>query len=223
VTAAERWLSAVWPRILRRLPDPPARVLEIGCGPLGGFVPMLCSTGYEAIGVDPQAPNQETYRRARFEDIRSLEQVDVVIASTSLHHVADPRDVIEHVASILKPDGTLAIVEWAWECFDEPTAEWCFERLGTDEEPGWLHRRRNEWRASGEPWPDYLTSWAEKERLHRSDTLLQLLDERFRREDLTSGPYFFPDLAETTEADEVAAIEAAEIQPTRIDYVGQRR
>jgi len=40
---------------------------------------------------------------------------------------------------------------------------------------------------------------------------------------LTRRPYFFPDLAETTEADEQTAIDAALIQPTRIDYLGTRR
>jgi hypothetical protein len=49
------------------------------------------------------------------------------------------------------------------------------------------------------------------------------LGERFERQLLTRGPYFFPDLADTTEADEQTAIDAALIQPTRIDYVGTRR
>jgi hypothetical protein len=37
------------------------------------------------------------------------------------------------------------------------------------------------------------------------------------------GPYFFPDLAHTTAADEQAAIDAGEIQATRIDWVGTAR
>jgi hypothetical protein len=52
--------------------------------------------------------------------------------------------------------------------------------------------------------------------------VLRLLDERFERQLLTHGPYFFPDLIDTTEADEQTAIDAALIQPTRIDYVGTR-
>ena len=53
--------------------------------------------------------------------------------------------------------------------------------------------------------------------------LLRLLDERFERQLLTHGPYFFPDLVDTNEADEQTAIDAALIQPTRIDYVGTLR
>jgi hypothetical protein len=52
--------------------------------------------------------------------------------------------------------------------------------------------------------------------------LLGLLDERLERELLTYGPYFFPDLVGTTGGDEQAAIDAGQIRPTRIDYVGTR-
>ncbi len=45
VTPDERWLAAVWPFVRDSLPVAPARVVEIGCGPLGGFVPMLEPAG----------------------------------------------------------------------------------------------------------------------------------------------------------------------------------
>jgi hypothetical protein len=65
VTAAERWLAAVWPVVRGRLPAPPAHVVEIVCGSLGGFVPMLRSSGYEALGVDPEAPDEEALPSGR--------------------------------------------------------------------------------------------------------------------------------------------------------------
>ena len=42
----------------------------------------------------------------------------------------------------------------------------------------------------------------------------------FERRYLARGPYFFPDLAGTSEEDEQAAIDAGRIRATRIDYVG---
>jgi hypothetical protein len=45
---------------------PPARVLDLGCGPLGGFVPFLHSNGCQATGVDPNAPNTPDYHRVEF-------------------------------------------------------------------------------------------------------------------------------------------------------------
>jgi len=67
-----------------------------------------------------------------------------------------------------------------------------------------------------------LHDWAKREGLHRSDELIRLFDARLEQQLLTHGPYFFPDLVDTTEADEQTAIDAAEIQPTRVDYVGKR-
>ncbi len=130
---------------------------------------------------------------------------------------------MERIASILVPAGVLVVVEWDWERFDAQTAEWCFQRLGPDEEAGWLHRHRDEWLASGKPWLTYLREWAGSEQLHAAATLLQLLDARFEREHLAAGPYFFADLGETSEEEEQAAIDAGQIRATRLDYVARRR
>jgi SAM-dependent methyltransferase len=223
MTPGERWLAATWPFVRSGLPTPPARVVDVGCGPLGGFVPMLRSNGYEAIGIDPQAPEEAHYQRIEFERAEIPQQVDAVVASTSLHHVADPAQVIDRITCTLASGGAVIVVEWAWERFDQQTAEWCFKRLGKNDEAGWLRRRRDEWLASGHEWPSYLRDWAELEGLHPGYVLLRLLDERLERQLLTRGPYFFPDLVGTTEADEQSAIDAGGIQPTRIDYVGTAR
>jgi SAM-dependent methyltransferase len=224
MTPGERWLAMLWPLVRARLPAPPARVVEIGCGPLGGFVPMLRADNYDAVGIDPQAPEQPHYRRIEFERSDLPERVDAIVASTSLHHVADPADVIDRITRTLTSGGTVVIVEWAWERFDEQTAAWCFERLGSDDDhEGWLHRRRAEWLASGRDWSSYFRDWTARNRIHPWEVLLRLLDERFERRLLTHGPYLFPNLVATTEADEQTAIDAALIQPTRVDYVGRRR
>jgi SAM-dependent methyltransferase len=183
----------------------------------------LRASGYDAIGIDPQAPEGTHYQRVEFESASLPEQVETVIASTSLHHVADPGHVIDRITTTLTRGGRLVVVEWAWEKFDERTANWCFTRLGSDDEAGWLHHRRDEWRASGLQWPNYLRDWAARERLNRGAELVRLLDERLQHEFLENGPYFFPDLADTTEADEQAAIEAGVIRATRIDWVGSRQ
>jgi SAM-dependent methyltransferase len=183
----------------------------------------LRASGYDAIGIDPQAPAGADYQRAEFESAALPEKLDAVIASTSLHHVADPGHVIDRITTTLTPGGRLVVVEWAWETFDEQTADWCFTRLGSDDEAGWLHHRRDEWLASDLQWPNYLRDWAERERLHRGDELVRLLDEYLECEFLEHGPYFFPDLGDTTAADEQAAINAGQIRATRIDWAGACR
>jgi hypothetical protein len=68
VSPDERWLAANWPFVRAWLPAVPARVAEVGCGPLGGFVPRMEAESYQATGIDPQAPPGPSYRRALFED-----------------------------------------------------------------------------------------------------------------------------------------------------------
>ena len=108
----------------------PAVTLEIGCGRLGGFVPKLRANGYDGVGIDPVAPEADCYRRVEFEQSDLPPDMESVIACTSLHHVAEPGEVLEKVANGLAPGGLVIVVEWDWEGFDEATARWCFERLG---------------------------------------------------------------------------------------------
>jgi hypothetical protein len=83
-------------------------------------------------------------------------------------------------------------------------------------------RCRDEWLASGHDWPTHLRYWAKREGLHRRDELIRLFDARLEPQDAHVRALLFPDLVDTTEADEQTAIDAAEIQPTRVDYVGKR-
>ena len=218
----ERWLATLWPP--RSRPSACAAGTRARSRPasLGGFVPVSPLERVPATGADPNAPDTPDYHRVEFEHLELPQRVDAVIASTSLHHVADPAAVIDRLATTLGDDGTLVVVEWAWETFDEATADWCFQRLGQDDE-NWLHRLRDEWTSSGQEWQRFLSGWANKDGLHRGEALLQLLDERFDRRLLACAPYFFPDLADTTDADEQAAIAAGLIRATRIDWVGGRR
>jgi SAM-dependent methyltransferase len=245
---------------------------------------MLESAGYQATGIDPEAPAGSSYRQVEFESYEAPGPADAVVASASLHHVADLAVVLDQVKALLVPAGRVVIVEWAHERFDETTARWCFARLphpgqdhaptsesdkdhtrlpdpgqdhawlpgsgeghtpppeaghdharlpgsGQDHipppEPGhdhsWLNHRRAEWRESGQPWADYLRSWAQAGGLHPGQDILAALDARFDSEPVTYGPYFFMDLAGTSEADEQAAIDAALIQANRIQYAGRPR
>src|SRR5918995_1289924 len=116
--ADRRWLAAQWTFVRAHLPAAPARVLELGCGPLGGFIPALRSAGYTAVGVDPEAPDEPGYHRIGFEDYRPPQPVDAVVACTSLHHVADLDRVLDHIQRALTSGGVLVVVEWARERFD---------------------------------------------------------------------------------------------------------
>jgi SAM-dependent methyltransferase len=184
---------------------------------------MLFESGYHALGVDPKAPEGASFRRVEFERCELPSRADAVVACTSLHHVAEPDEVLDKVAASLRPRGVVIVVEWDWENLDEATARWGFDRLGPADPGGWLARRREGWIASRQPWMSYLHAWATDEGLHGGERLIRELDRRFRPLFRGSGPYLFADLPSTSEADEAHAIEAGEIRATRIDYVGRAR
>ena len=223
-TAKQRWFDARWPFVRAHLPPAPARVLEIGCGPEGGFVPTMREHGYDAEGVDPGGtiPDPDTTRRR----IRKAPADGAGRARpsslTSLHHVNDLDEVLDRAAAALTPGGVLIVVEWAYERFDEATARWSFDRLADNGEHGWLHSHHEQWLTSGQPWHSYVQDWAGREGLHRGDTISQALQARFRTRLLTDAPYFFPDLHPVGEADEQAAIDAFLIRATGIHYVANQ-
>ena len=103
MTPDDRWLAAVWPFVRGQLPPSPARVLEVGCGSLGGFVPALLDDGYRAVGVDPEAPEGSDYQRVKLEHNDPPWPVECVVASTSLHHVADLDEVLDRLEALLVP------------------------------------------------------------------------------------------------------------------------
>jgi SAM-dependent methyltransferase len=221
-TGDERWLAENWPFVRDHLPTPPARVLEIGCGPLGGFMPALHAAGYTAVGVDPHAPEAPGFHRERFEDHGADGPVDVITACTSLHHVDRLDTVVDRIHATLRPGGTLIVLEWAWERFDEPTARWCFAHLPSEPvEPGWLQRHHDRWQAAGTGWDTYLRGFATDEGLHTGDAITGFLTSLFATKQLTCTPYFSAGL-DATSADEQTAIDAGTIQATGIRYVGRR-
>jgi SAM-dependent methyltransferase len=223
VTTGNYRLESNWPFLRDQLPAESGRVVEIGCGSEGGFVPKLRRSGHEAVGVDPEAPQAPGYFRTEFEKFDVRQPVDVIVACVSLHHVADLDHVLCRAGSALGREGVLVVVEWAWERFDDSTARWCFDRLppSTEADHNWLRETRDRWIASGQGWDTYLRDWATREGLHPGAELLRRLDTRFDRRSLTRGPYFFPDLQDTSEADECAAIDSGAVQASALRYVGQ--
>lgn len=221
--ATQTWLAEMWPFVQDHLPPAPARVLEIGCGAFGGFVPRLRRGGFLAAGVDPEAPQGSWYHRTTFEQLESSEPLDAIVACTALHHVDDLSDVLDRVAQALRLAGTLIVVEWAYEKFDYATARWCFDHLAPQDHDGWLRRHRDRWDASTRSWDSCLASWAAEEHLHAGRDIERALLQRFETSLMTYGHYFFSDLDGMTGADEQAAIDSGKIQATGIYFVGTRR
>src|SRR5436309_9493962 len=76
---------------LSQLPEPPRRVLEVGCGYDGGVAPELAAEGYDVLAIDPEAPEGPLYRQIALEDLDDPGPFDAVVGGRVLHHV-DPLD-----------------------------------------------------------------------------------------------------------------------------------
>ncbi len=61
-----------------------------------------------------------------------------------------------------------------------------------------------------------------QEGLHPGGDIVRGLDPRFDCQRYVEGPYFFADLADTSEAEEQAAIDAGQIQAGGIRYAARR-
>lgn len=222
---SEIWIAAAWALVRELLPPPPARVVEIGCGPRGGFIPALRQAGYEATGIDPEAPHGSAYRQFTFEGYRPDDQVDAVIASVSLHHVDQPGLVLEHVRSVLRPDGIVVVIEWLTEEFDEATARWCFAH-GTCNPalPGaWLGKLREKWKDSQRSWDDFFGGWLENHHIHTAAAIYKELEARFDTIHESRGAYYFQDLVNADYDSETVAIDRGEIRAGCLRYAGRRR
>lgn len=224
----EIWLAATWPFVHGQLPPAPAQVIELGCGGTGGHIPALLAAGYDATGVDPGAPAGPAYRPIPFEDYQAGAPADAVVASLSLHYVTGLGVVLDHIGSVLREGGTLVVLEWGWETFDEATARWCFRhRLREPAQPGepgepgsWLAKLRDGWAESGLAWQDFCRDWAESHGLHRVAAVRGALAGRFQVRHESTGPYYFPDLADADMAAEQAAIDAGEITAGCVRFAG---
>jgi SAM-dependent methyltransferase len=226
-----RWQQRVEEFVLGQIGDPPSRVLEVGCGE-GELARAMACAGHSVTAIDPRAPEGPIFRRVRIEELCDPGPFDYVVASLSLHHVEDLGRVLDKIANLLRAGGALVVVEFAWDQFDEATAEWALERLpaaSSSEKRSWLQRRCWEWARGGQggtraPVEAYFAGWASAEGLHGSRRMLSELGRCFDECLFEWVPYLYPDLDDhTSEADESAAIEAGTINAIGFRYVGTTR
>ena len=160
--------------VLKQLPPPPQRVLEVGCGSDGGLVGLLEEAGYDVLGVDPIAPEGARFVRAEFQELSG--EWDAVVAGRVLHHVNPLDEGLDLVASFAP---LLLVDEFAPDRIDRAAQDW-YEGQ---------HRML---RASGvEPkGPADLDEWRERHAdLHSHVVVLAGLRERYDELDFEWLPY----------------------------------
>jgi SAM-dependent methyltransferase len=206
--------------VLRSLPPPPARVLEIGCGPVGDLAYAISKAGYEIIAVDPVAPEGPLFRRLPFAELTDPGPFAAVVASLSLHHIPDLKRTREAIVDLLAPGGRLILEEWDRHRFlDDATARWYFHQRQAALAVGMA--------AGDTPWParyeDWRHAWMDGHGdLHGYETMRAELMSPFRELFFTWKPYLYQyGLHAQIEPLERALIEEGAIQATGFRWVGE--
>ncbi len=118
---AYRWLTNWILRTVGRLYDPPASVVDVGCG-LGFVTREIAALGYETVGVDPSVRSVEfassenpgpCYVAGSVDCLQptaigGVERgFDVAVANMVLHNAPNLNDLLLDIADVLKPGGSL--------------------------------------------------------------------------------------------------------------------
>jgi SAM-dependent methyltransferase len=191
------------------LPEPPARLLEVGAGG-GELAEALRADGYDVVAIDPASESPEVRRVSLAELDEPASSFDAAAAIVSLHHVEPLAASCRHLASLVRPGGTLAVDEFDVEAFDEGAAGW------------WLANRDADCDHEATE-PARLVADL-RDHIHPLALVRETLGEWFALEEPTRGPYMHRwDMPHGLLDLEARLIAAGELPATGARMVGRRR
>ena len=191
------------------LPEPPARVLEVGAGD-GRLARALRAGGYEVLAIDPKASDKDVRAVALADLDEPAASFAAAVAVVSLHHVDPLEASCRRLADLVEPSGTLVVDEFDVGSFDLGAAAW------------WLDQRR----ALGEPEPDTAEELVEehREHLHPLELIVETLLPHFALGSPLRGPWLHRwKLGESLRAVEEEAIARGDLRATGARFVARRR
>jgi SAM-dependent methyltransferase len=119
------------------LPEPPARVLEVGAG-AGRLAQALRAAGYDVLAIDPRSEGGDDVRPVALADLdEPAGSFAAAVAVVSLHHVDPLEESCRRLGELVGPGGTLVIDEFDVGAFDVGAAAWWLDQRGAlgEEQP----------------------------------------------------------------------------------------
>ncbi len=191
------------------LPEPPARVLEVGAGG-GGLARALRAAGYDVLAIDPEPSSEDVHAVALADLDAPAASFAAAVAVVSLHHVEPLEASCRRLGEVVEPGGTLVVDEFDVAAFDLGAAAW------------WLEQRR----ALGEEQPQSASELVaeHREHLHPLERILAALQPYFELGPPLRGPWLHRwNLGESLRSVEVEAIARGDLRATGARLVGRRR
>src|SRR3954468_2527436 len=158
------------------LPEPPARVLEIGAGD-GSLAAALREGGYDVVAIDPAAAAPGVDPVALHELEARAQSFDAAVAVVSLHHVQPLARSCRRLSELLRQGAPLIVDEFDAERLDERAAEW------------WLAQRRAIGSDRGETAAEHVAEM--REHLHPVARITEELAPWFDVGTPVPGPFLY--------------------------------
>jgi SAM-dependent methyltransferase len=191
------------------LPEPPARVLEVGAG-AGRLAQALRAAGYEVVAIDPRSDNDDVRAVALADLDEPAGSFAAAVAVVSLHHVDPLGESCRRLGEVVEPGGTLIVDEFDVGAFDRGAAAW------------WLEQRH----ALGEEQPQTADELVadHREHLHPLERILAALDPYFELGPPLRGAWLHRwNLGDSLRVVEDEAIARGRLRAVGARLVGRRR
>jgi len=191
------------------LPEPPARVLEVGAG-AGRLARALRAIGYDVLAIDPGSDDEEVRAVALADLDEPAASFAAAVAVVSLHHVDPLEESCRRLGELVEPGGTLVVDEFDAGAFDLGAAAW------------WLEQRA----AVGEPQPETAEELVaeHREHLHPLEQIVAALEPHFELGPPLRGAWLHRwNLGDSLRAVEEDAIARGRLRATGARLVGRRR